>query len=177
MTYNTIVVNLFSGPGAGKSIMAAAVFAELKWRGYSAECVQEYAKELTRDNNIAALQDQIGIFAEQRRRIKRCVGKVQVVISDSPLLFSLVYGGRTGQLNDVFNNIVIEENNKFRNLNFRLTRSAPYETEGRSQDYEGALKLDKEIEKMLLDLNEKFFDVITCRSHVNIIVEDIIAYL
>ena len=43
---NTLVVNLFGGPGTGKSTTMAHVFAELKWRGYDCEMSNEYAKEV-----------------------------------------------------------------------------------------------------------------------------------
>ena len=39
-----LVVNLFAGPGRGKSVMSAEVFALLKKRGINCELIQEYAK-------------------------------------------------------------------------------------------------------------------------------------
>jgi hypothetical protein len=33
----TIVVNLFSGPGAGKSMFQAGLYWELKWKGVNAD--------------------------------------------------------------------------------------------------------------------------------------------
>lgn len=41
----TLVVNLFGGPGSGKSTGAAYVFARLKMLGYNAELVTEFAKD------------------------------------------------------------------------------------------------------------------------------------
>lgn len=43
----TLVVNLFGGPGSGKSTGAAYVFARLKMLGYNAELVTEFAKDKT----------------------------------------------------------------------------------------------------------------------------------
>ena len=40
-----LVVNLFAGPGTGKSTVAAQIFAHLKWQGFSCELVTEFAKE------------------------------------------------------------------------------------------------------------------------------------
>lgn len=42
---NTIVVNLFGAPGAGKSTGAAHIFAELKMCGINTELVTEFAKD------------------------------------------------------------------------------------------------------------------------------------
>jgi pantothenate kinase-related protein Tda10 len=41
---NTWVVNFISGPGAGKSVMSASIFVQLKLAGYNTEYCQEYAK-------------------------------------------------------------------------------------------------------------------------------------
>jgi hypothetical protein len=40
----TILVNLYAGPGTGKSTMAANVFSELKWMGVNCELALEFAK-------------------------------------------------------------------------------------------------------------------------------------
>ena len=41
----TKIVNLYGGPGTGKSTTAAALFAEMKIRGVNCEYIQEYAKD------------------------------------------------------------------------------------------------------------------------------------
>ena len=46
---NTIIVNLFAGPGAGKTTCAWEIASELKKRNIQAEYVPEYAKELVWD--------------------------------------------------------------------------------------------------------------------------------
>ena len=46
MAKKTLVVNLIAPPSAGKSTMAANIFAELKWMGIDCEIVSEFAKEL-----------------------------------------------------------------------------------------------------------------------------------
>ena len=40
-----LVVNLFAGPGTGKSTAAAQIFQALKWQRFSCELVTEFAKE------------------------------------------------------------------------------------------------------------------------------------
>jgi adenylylsulfate kinase-like enzyme len=40
------VINLFGGPGTGKSTLAAALFTDLKMKGINAELVTEFAKDL-----------------------------------------------------------------------------------------------------------------------------------
>ena len=41
----TLVINLFGGPGCGKSTTMARLFADLKARGYNVEMVSEFAKD------------------------------------------------------------------------------------------------------------------------------------
>ena len=43
----TKVINLFGGPGAGKSTTAAGLFYEMKVRDIKCELVTEYAKDMT----------------------------------------------------------------------------------------------------------------------------------
>ena len=40
----TLVINLFGGPGVGKSTLCASVFAKLKIMGIDCEMATEYAK-------------------------------------------------------------------------------------------------------------------------------------
>ena len=44
---NSLTVNLFGGPGTGKSTTSAAVFSLLKMHGVNAELITEFAKDLT----------------------------------------------------------------------------------------------------------------------------------
>ena len=70
----TIVCNLFGPPGAGKSTLAAYVFAKLKMMGVNCELVTEFAKDKVWEKNNEALSNQIYIFAKQYYRMSRCTG-------------------------------------------------------------------------------------------------------
>jgi hypothetical protein len=86
-----IVVNLFGGPGCGKSTGAAYVFSRLKEAGVNVELVTEFAKDLTWDKSDA-LNDQLYMFANQFHRLYRCKRSgVDIVVTDSPLLLSNLY--------------------------------------------------------------------------------------
>lgn len=53
----TICVNFFSGPGAGKSTLAAYVFSKLKMMGVNCELVSEFAKDKVWEKNNEALSN------------------------------------------------------------------------------------------------------------------------
>ena len=80
-----LIVNLFAGPGAGKSTIAAYVFARLKMAGVNCELAPEFAKDKVWEHNQTALDNQIYVFAKQYYRITRCADQVDVVITDSPV--------------------------------------------------------------------------------------------
>ena len=51
----TYFVNIFAGPGAGKSTLAAGLFWYMKQRGEKCELVREFAKELVWTENFRTL--------------------------------------------------------------------------------------------------------------------------
>jgi len=143
------IINLFGGPGCGKSTTAAGLFYELKSKGLQIEYVTEYAKDLTWENRQNVLEDQLYVFAKQQRRLARLVDhKIDWVITDSPLLLSLVYVNPK-DLSVSFHDLVVEIFNKYENFNFLLKRNVRYNPIGRNQDEYQALLIDQKIRTML----------------------------
>ena len=85
------VINLFGQPGAGKSTGAAYIFSQLKLRGINAELVTEFAKDKVYEETKEVFNNQIYIFGKQYFRMSRIAKKVDVIITDSPLLLSSFY--------------------------------------------------------------------------------------
>ena len=140
-----IVVNLFAGPGSGKSTTCAGVFAKLKLAGVNCEMALEYAKDKVWEESNKVLDDQIYVFGKQLHRIFRLKDKVDVVITDSPILLSIIYD-KTG--NKYFSDLVLNQFNNFNNRNYFIERTTVYNPKGRLQTEDEA----KEIDKVLLDL-------------------------
>lgn len=141
----TKIINLYGGPGSGKSTGAALLFSKLKNDGVNAELVTEYAKELVWSESMKVLDNQIYVFAKQYHRIHRLLGKVDVIVTDSPILLSLIYGNTS----DTFKKLVQEEYRKFDCIDVFLERTKDYNPKGRTQTEEQAVELDKIIRKMM----------------------------
>ena len=84
-----IIVNLFGGPGTGKSTTAAGVFAKLKMQNINCELVQEFAKHVVWRGNFTTLNNQLYIFAKQHDRLFHLKDKVDIIITDSPTIMGL----------------------------------------------------------------------------------------
>lgn len=154
------VLNFFAGPGSGKSTMAAAVFAELKFRGRNVELVTEYAKEATWENRSTKFfAAQEYIFGKQSFRISRAADQVDLVITDSPLLLSLVYMDDTFEMPSL--SVVVEEaHNRYISFNYYVKREKAYNPVGRNQSSVEASALDVRIQGML---REKHVDYTVTR--------------
>lgn len=147
----TLVLNLFSGPGAGKSTTAAGIFFELKTRGINVEIAAEYAKDLVWEKRHKTFEDQIYIFAKQYHRLHRLLGQVEVVITDCPILLSPIYDTERRQS---FKELVIEEHRKMWTYNVFLKRKKAFNPIGRNHDLKQASQLDIDILNLLDDLGE-----------------------
>lgn len=150
-----IVVNLFGGPGAGKSTGAALVFSNLKMNGINCELVTEFAKDKTWEHNMQALSNQAYVFGKQFYRISRCEDQVDVIVTDSPILLSTIYN-HDSRLGETFNKVVLDVFNSYDNLNYLLLRTKPYNPVGRNQTEAESDGIREEIEKMLVNNSVDF---------------------
>lgn len=142
---NTLVVNIFGGPGTGKSTAAAYIFARLKMKGIDCEYVTEYAKDKVWENNSEAFRNQIYIGGKQSFKISRCAGKVDVIVTDSPILLSAAYETKNPHYRDT----MIYEFNKYVNFNILMKRVVNYDHNGRNQNEKEALEIDRRIEELI----------------------------
>ena len=150
----TLVVNLFAGPGAGKSTMAAGIFFELKSRSINCELAAEYAKDLCWEERTRTFDDQIYIFGKQYHRIFRLLGQVSVVITDSPLLLTPVYDA---EKRSTLKKLVLEEHNKMWTYNVFLKRKKAFNPKGRNHNEEQSKDIDYAVADILLD-NDILFE-------------------
>lgn len=168
----TTVINLFGGPGAGKSTLAALLFYQLKIRGLSSEMALEYAKDKVWEESYSTLHNQIYVFGKQHHRMWRLNDKVDFIITDSPLLMSIEYDSTN---NSIFRELVLFEYNKYNNINFFIERSDTYQTEGRIQTLEEAIKIDTSIKDTLDNLHIPYTSIKQGEEGVNNIINMILS--
>ena len=169
--YKVLVVSMISGPGSRKSTMTASVFAKLKWKNYNCEYVGEYAKDKVWEESIKVLDNQIYVFGKQHHRIWRLAQKVDIVLTDSPLLLSIIYDQ---EKRPELENLVISEFKKYDNLCIFLNRKAIYNPAGRIQNEEESKQKDQEILDLLNKHNIPFIRVNGDEDSVDLIVEKIL---
>lgn len=138
------VVNLWAGPGAGKSTTAAGLFFEMKSRGLKVELVREFAKELTYAGRLQCRSNQLVVLAEMDRRIQEVINDVDYVITDSPLPVGLVYG--QGQFKEKwFEEAVMAVFGRYENINVFVDRAKPFQAYGRTETEAEARVFDGEM--------------------------------
>ena len=158
------IINLFGGPGIGKSTQAAGLFTEMKRHHMSVEYTYEFPKEVAWEGNISQLKDQFFITANQHRNISRLYGKVDYIIVDSPIILGCFYEQRYGDgypasfySMSFFDKFLWTLFNQYDNINILLNRNnETYDPNGRIQNLEEAKEIDEDIKETLLINNIPF---------------------
>ena len=142
----SIVINLFGGPGSGKSTLSADVFAKLKLQQKSTELVREYIKGWVYEKRAISEWDQIYILSKQIRGESNLYFKCDYIVTDSPILLVPFYEHYLSNhdivLPSALNFIKFAENKGVTYLNFWLERPDHFEENGRNQKEDEAKYLD-----------------------------------
>jgi nicotinamide riboside kinase len=167
-----LVVNLLGEPGAGKSVTSAGLFFELSINGFKAELIHEVAKgyawETPKDKNGNAMshpifEQQILLLGEQNRLLERVRGKRDIVITDSPLILPILY--QPSNYLKGFDDITIEQFNRYNNFNILLERNHTFDGDGRVHDEEQSKTVKNSLKSLLAKHNIPY---ITLKTHANI---------
>ena len=169
---NTIILNFTGAPGAGKSTGAAYTFAKLKMLGIDAELATEFAKDKVWEENPTPFKNQAYIFGKQSYRLSRVVGKVEVIVTDSPLLLSIIYNNDE-RLTENFNETVKDVWNSYNNLTYFVHRVKPYNKNGRHQTEEESDALSNDILKLFEDNNVTITHIDGCQEDYDKVVMDV----
>lgn len=173
---NCIVVNLFGEPSAGKSTAAMDITAKLKRKGVNAEYVSEFAKDKVYEQNSEVFKHQEYIFGKQSFKMGRVRDKVQVIVTDSPLLLCTIYNN-DNTLKDNFDNTVLSVFNSYNNKNYLLIRKHQFENGGRLHNEKQSLIVRDTIIDTLKELNIDYklstSNESDCENIVNEIIKEI----
>jgi len=171
---NTLVINIFGGPSISKSTTAAGVFSLLKLHGIECELALEYAKDLIWEERHKTIKDQQYLFGKQYHRLWRLVNNVDVIVTDCPLLLSVVYGKRYDVVVKSFADNVIDAINSFNNFNVVLDRIKPFNENGRNVTEEQAKEIDKDIVNALKQYKMDYINIPGNFEGINTIVHNIL---
>lgn len=130
-----VIVNLYGGPGVGKSTLAATLFAHFKRAGYKCEMSRERAKELLYEGRDLA-RCQMLITATQYQHLKDLeAAGTELAICDGPLRLSLAYA-KGLPFYEHFRSVVNDLCAEFTNVDVLVRRAVAYQTHGRVQGNE-----------------------------------------
>lgn len=148
----TIVLNLYGGPGTGKSTSAAYIFSRLKQQGINAELVREYVKDWAWESRKIGDFDQIYLLGKQMRKETILYDKVDVIVTDSPLYLAAFYADKfapkliaEATLESVTRVVRHAQNIGHEYIHYFLERTKTYNPAGRYQTEDEAKNLDADI--------------------------------
>lgn len=162
----TKIINLYGAPGSGKSTIAAGLFFNMKMAGLNVELSTEYVKPKLFEENTYVFKDQLYCFAKQQKKLRELNGKVDFVITDSPLLMSLIYNQTEVPL---FNDLVVQYYEQYDNINFLLKRNHEYHMEGRIQTEQESDEVGEQLENYLNKYNIEYKTLPSNQSMYNIL--------
>lgn len=162
MVYNIRRINLWGGPGSGKSSTAAELYAGMKrsnltlpeTKRKNIELVREYAKEFAWENKSITGYDQLFISIEQlRREVFLLKNGVDLIITDCPAMLGYLYAQWYDSFcQDQIYSIMSDYEEKYPSVNIVLDREdRPYDQNGRFQSLTKAKEMDVRIKEFLED--------------------------
>ena len=151
----SLIVNIYGGPGSGKSTRANYIASALKLEGIPCEVCPEFAKEEIHRGMPENLKDQKYIFGNQQHILKKLSEIYPIIINDGALLNCIVYD-LSGDKR--FHDIIYDTYLDYTNLDYFLKRdnNVKFVQEGRVHNLEESIQKDREILNTLNDYNVNY---------------------
>lgn len=178
MKRNTIVINIAGGPGTGKTTVAAELFSKLKEKGFEVENVSEFAKELVWEGRNEAFDDRLYMHGEQNHRLMQMNGKLDFIITDSPLFLTSVYNNYylknkfPKSYNKMIDTVTSETFKLYNNKVYLLQRNTSYKIIGRRENQKAAKDIDAALVQYL-KTNKIKYKTLSLDNAVEEIIKDI----
>lgn len=146
-------INLYGGPGSGKSTNAAWLFSQLKDKGYHIELVNEYVKSWAHTGRKVSGFDQLYLLGKQVHYEDRLLKNgVDLIVTDSPIWLSPFYASLYSEVKimDPLMEICREFDNCYSSMDIFLNREGrPYNPKGRYQTEEESSEIDRKLIEFL----------------------------
>lgn len=159
----TTVINLFGGPGIGKSTTALGIAYKMKLSGVDCEYVHEYVKKWAWRGQSVGTFDQAMLFGNQSYNESLIYGKADYIVTDSPVLLCSYYEDHYCDFKIVEPAILAflqqTKRSGVKHVNFMLTRTFAYKQEGRFEDETEAHKVDQGLQRYLDDLGVEYIKI------------------
>lgn len=154
---HSIIINLLGAPSSGKSTFSYGLMYFMKSAGLNVEFAAEFAKDLVYSNRFEDLGVQEYVFGEQLKRVQTLNGKVDYIVTDSPLLLSALYGTTTS----LFKENVMLKFEQFDNIIFKLKydENSIYDPNGRINSHKESILIDNKIEGILRSRNYVYTNI------------------
>lgn len=153
------LINIFGGPGVGKSVLAAELYIQFSKKNICSEYVGEFAKELVWSKRLELLSNQVYVTSGQIAKMAP-LGQCHVVITDSPVLLGLAYSSKEalGEVNSLIANFrkwKIDKKICVKNIYLKRDREK-FEQNGRIHNLQESIEKDNQIMQLLVDNNIDF---------------------
>lgn len=159
----TTIINLYGGPGTGKSTSSAFLFYKLKSMHKDVELVREYVKNWAWEGRHIGPYDQFYFMGKQIRSEAMLFGKVDYIVTDCPVLLGAYYAKRyssptvaEGILGGVLSFYKAALADGHRHVDVFMNRTKPYNQAGRYENFEQAKDVDEGVKAMLRELKMPF---------------------
>ena len=168
------IINFYGQPGAGKSTLAASLYAQMKKSGYNVQLLTQYAKDCVYQDRLFTVKDQLYLLSKQNHKLLTYQNKhVEYVITDSPLLLCGIYCyiSNTNHLPiKEFKELAYAINKSYTNINFFVERGndIQYQNNGRFQNSEEAKKIKKQLLNYLNNELKEEYQIILNTKNISI---------
>jgi hypothetical protein len=144
-------INLFGGPGVGKTTLASSVFASLRKQGVQCALVTEWIKQWAYEGREQRGFDPFYAFARQLHSEEESLRHVGYTISDSPVYLQCMYADKNAAdiAPDMWR-IAHAYELAYPSLNYYVIRDGSYEQNGRWESEDEALEMDLHIRAKLV---------------------------
>ena len=178
MKKKTIVIDLFGGPGSGKSSALFDIMSYCKKNNIDAEAATEYAKEPIVRGVKLVPTDQVYLLAKQHKKESTFYGKTDYIITDCPMWMSIAYEKELSNPPYVAKKIIEKYLAHSPNVEHRpvlIKRPKNYNPSGRRQSEDEATEFDKNF--LFPVIKEEFGDSILTFTTGKFEVEELIEAL